>query len=77
MKDVQDMTEDEYRLYKVRRVAAGIFLRFGHSEYAEQVERGELDECMEMRLGAFFVDPAQPPGPEFLAAWDEFAAEQG
>jgi hypothetical protein len=77
VKDVQDMTEEEYRLYKVRRAAAGIFRRFGYAQYAEQVERGQLDGCMEMRLGAFFVDPPQPPDPEFIAAWDEFAAENG
>lgn len=75
MIDVQDMTEAEYRLYKMRRFAAGIFRQFGPAELAEPVERGELDECGEMRVAAFFVDPTVPHGEEYLAAFEEFAEQ--
>jgi len=74
MTDVQDMTEEEYRLYKLRRFAAGLLRRNGLDLFAEQAECVELDDCPEMRVAAFFVDPLQPHGDEYIADWDDAAA---
>lgn len=68
------MPDDEYRLYKLRRFAGGILRGQSMSHYAEKVERGELVDCQEMRIAAFFVDPPQPHDAEFIAAWNESAA---
>jgi hypothetical protein len=69
MKDRQDMTEEEHRLQDAREWAARRYRAEGFDDFAKRVERGEVDECSQVRLGKFFIDPAPPPSDEFLAAW--------
>lgn len=69
------MTDEDYRLYKLRRFAAGILRGQGLTHFAEQAECGELDDCPEMRIAPFFIDPPLPQGDEFIAAWNEAAAQ--
>jgi hypothetical protein len=75
VKDVQDMTDEEYRLYKLRRFAASMFRGAGLDAFSEQVERGELDNCKEMLVAAFFIDQPEPNDQEFSVAWSEAAAQ--
>lgn len=70
------MSEEKYRLYKLRRFAAGVLRQRGLDRFAEEAERGELDDCPEMRLAPFFIDPPQPHHEEeYIATWDEAAAQ--
>lgn len=75
MTDTYDMTDADYRLYKLRRLAAGLFRTLGLERFAQEVEREQLDDCAEMRVAAFFIDPPMPHGDEFIAAWEEEATK--
>ena len=41
MKDVQDMTDEEYRLYRARQMAVGAYRAEGFGAFADEVERGD------------------------------------
>lgn len=69
MKDRQDMTDEEHRAQDARESAARDYLAAGFADFAEQVERGQHDDCQQMRVARFFVDPPQPHDPEFIRAW--------
>ncbi len=75
--DVQAMTDEQHRLDRAREWASAWFRAEGRDELAECVERGELGNCSEMRLGWFFNGPPQPLTEEFIRAWNEFAEQDG
>jgi hypothetical protein len=70
MKHPQDMTDEEILLERARIWAARRYREEGHVDFAERVERGERDDCQEMRVVQFFVQPPQPHDPEFVRAWE-------
>lgn len=73
MKDVQDMTDEEYYLYRAREWAAGRYRAVGHKDFADRVERGLEDQCSQVRLGRFFFDDLLPHDKAFIVAWNEAA----
>jgi hypothetical protein len=54
MKDIQDMTDVEYRELKARQFAARMYRAEGYPEFAGRVEGGFEDNCNAVRLGRFF-----------------------
>jgi hypothetical protein len=54
MKDVQDMSDYEYRVYRSRLSGAARYRAEGHDWFAERVEKGLEDGCNAVRLGRFF-----------------------
>lgn len=68
-----DMTDDEFDLYKARQWAARKYRAEGFNDFANRVERGELDDCQEMRVVRFFIEPTPPHTGAFLEAWDRAA----
>lgn len=54
MKDIQDMTDDEWRLYQARQFGARMYRAEGHDWFALRVEKGLEDQCNPVRLGKFF-----------------------
>jgi len=58
VKDVQDVTDVEYREYLSRQFAARIYRREGHEWFARRVEAGLEDQCNPVRLGRFFQNLA-------------------
>ena len=77
MKDVQDMTEEEYVLYKAREWASGRYRAAGFSDFASRVERGLEDRCSQVRIGRFFFDSPEPHDPAYIFAWNEIGGSQG
>jgi hypothetical protein len=69
-----DMTDEKFRLYQARQRAAQIYRSNGFHGFAQRVEAELEDECSQMRIARFFIDPPREPGPEFIAAWNEMAA---
>ena len=75
MKDPMDMTDEEFLLYQARQGAACGYRAEGFDEYAEEVERGEHDECQLMRWAKLWLKPPQPHDDAYIAAWNEAAAQ--
>ena len=74
MKDRQDMTDEEHRLQDARECAALAYRAARFHDYATEVELGEHDDCGQMRVAQFFIEPPQSQSAEFIAAFDEAAA---
>jgi hypothetical protein len=74
MNDVQDMTDDEILLDRARQGAARRYRIEGFNEFADRVERGEVDDCQEMRVVRFFHEPTPPHTDAFIEAWNRAAA---
>ena len=53
--DLQDMPEDQYRLYQLRSCAISLYQRAGFLNYAMRVARGEVDDCQGMRLARCYM----------------------
>jgi hypothetical protein len=62
-----DMTDDEFRLYQARQNAAAGYRAEGFEQYADEVERGEHDECQLMRWEQLWLQPPQPHSEAFVA----------
>ena len=75
VKDPMEMNDGEYRLYHARTWAARVYQAEGFDDFAERVERGEADDCSQVRLAQFFVEPPQTVSSEFVAAWEEAARQ--
>ena len=71
MRDREEMTEDEHRLQDARESAARVYRAANFDAFAEEVENGEHDDCQQMRVARFFIEPPPPITPEFCAAWNE------
>lgn len=56
MKDVQDMTDDEYRVHLSRQRGAGVYRSEGYEEFARRVEQGLEDHCNPVRMARFFLN---------------------
>lgn len=56
MKDVQDMSDDEWLLLKSRQFGARMYRAEGHEWFARRIEDGLEDHCNPVRLGRFFQD---------------------
>ena len=54
MKNVQDMTDEEWRLHQARQFGAKMYREEGHERFASRVEKGLEDQCNPVRLGRFF-----------------------
>ena len=72
--DPMDMDDETYETFQARRMAAAIYRREGYHNYAERVERGEADDCSQMRIARWWREPLRPASPEYVAAWNEAAA---
>jgi len=53
--DQQDMSDEEFKLYRLRECAARIYRAEGFPDYALRVERGIADHCQGMRIARFFL----------------------
>jgi hypothetical protein len=54
VKDIHDMTDEQWRLHQARHFAAGMYRTEGHEWFARRVEAGLEDTCNPVRLGKFF-----------------------
>jgi hypothetical protein len=52
--DIQDMTDDEYRVHQSRQFGAALYRAEGFYWFAQRVEHGLEDHCNPVRLGRFF-----------------------
>jgi hypothetical protein len=75
VKDPMEMSDEEYRVYQSREWAARVYRAEGFTRFAERVERGEVDDCSQVRLARFFVETPQLICSDFAAAWDEAARQ--
>jgi hypothetical protein len=53
--ELQDFSEVELELYRIRRLAAHLYRNEGHWGFAERVENGELDDCQGIRLAQAYL----------------------
>jgi hypothetical protein len=70
MVEPMEMTDEEFRLYQARQRAAHAYQQAGFREFAERVQAGDEDECSQMRLARFFLDPTPELTDEFITAWN-------
>lgn len=75
--DPMDMTDEEYDRYRARQSAACVYRANGFPAFADQVEEGLEDQCSQMRIARFFIEPAPEPSPEYIGAWAELAEGDG
>lgn len=69
------MSDDAYRTYTARKNAAGIYRANGFDTFAQRIECGGEDDCSQVRLMLFALEPAPPLTDEFVAAWHEAALQ--
>jgi hypothetical protein len=54
VKDIHDMTDEEWRVHQARQFGAGMYRAEGYAEFAQRVEEGLEDQCNPVRLGRFY-----------------------
>lgn len=71
MIDPMEMTDQQYDRYLARQRTAHVYRAHGFYAFAGRVEAGLEDECSQMRIARFFIEPKPEPSREYLAAWNE------
>lgn len=52
--DIQDMSDDEYRVHRSRQIGAAMYRAEGHEWFAQRVDLGLEDHCSPVRMARFF-----------------------
>lgn len=58
--NIEEMTDEQFDLYRIRQDASRLYLLQGHLEFAKRIELGMEDHCVGMRLARFFFPMAVP-----------------
>lgn len=53
--EVQDFSDVELKLYRIRQLAAHLYRNEGYWGFAERVENGKLDDCQGIRLARAYL----------------------